>query len=62
MLSSDARMPMLKSAMGATAPNGHLLIAEGPKGMAPVRELVARSGWLGVKTKPNRLIARRNAG
>ncbi len=59
MLPGDARIPMLETAMEAVAPGGHLLVAEGPKGMAPVRETVERRGWPLVKAKSNRLIATR---
>ncbi len=59
MLAAEDRIPMLETAMGAVAPGGHLLVAEGPKGMAPVREAVEESGWALVKAKANRLIARR---
>lgn len=59
MLAAADRIPMLETAMGAVAPGGHLLVAEGPKGMAPVRAAVEVSGWVLVKAKSNRLIARR---
>ena len=59
MLAAQDRIPMLETAMGAVAPGGHLLVAEGPKGMAPVREAIEESGWVWVKAKSNRLIARR---
>lgn len=59
MLDVEARLPLLKKAMGAVSPGGALLVAEGPKGMAPVRELIEREGWTLVKVKPNRLIAQR---
>ena len=61
MLAADDRGPMLNTAMGAVAPDGHLLVAEGPKGMAPVRAAVEASGWVLVKATSNRLIARRPA-
>ena len=59
MLAADARIPVLETAMGAVTPGGHLLVAEGPRGMAPVRERVEESGWSVVLAKTNRLIARR---
>lgn len=59
MLPSSARASVLEKAMDAVLPGGHLLVAEGPKGMAPVRETVEQSGWPLVKAKSNRLIARR---
>ena len=46
-------------ARNGLAPGGHLLVAEGPKGMAPVREAVEEYGWALVKATSNRLIARR---
>lgn len=61
MLATEDRIPTLETAMGAVAPGGHLLVAEGPKGMAPVRACVEESGWVLVKMKTNRLIARRPA-
>lgn len=59
MLAADDRVRVLDTAMGAVAPGGHLLVAEGPKGMAPVRETVEEAGWSLVKAKANRLISRR---
>lgn len=59
MLDVKARLPLLKKAMNAVSPGGALLIAEGPKGMEPVRELIEREGWALIKAKTNRLIARR---
>lgn len=59
MLAADARMPVLETAMGAVSPGGYLLVAEGPKGMVPVRETVERNGWSFVKAPSNRLIATR---
>lgn len=59
MLSPDARRQVLGRAMAAVAPGGHLLVAEGPKGLAEVRALVERRGWTPVKATSNRLIARR---
>jgi SAM-dependent methyltransferase len=59
MLDTGDRLPTLASAMQAVAPGGHLLVAEGPKGMAPVRETVGGLGWEMVRAKKNRLIARR---
>ncbi len=52
-------LPMLDTSMGEVAPIGHLLGTEGPKGMAPVREAVEGRGWVPVKAKSNRPIARR---
>mgnify|MGYP001628311605 CR=1 FL=1 len=59
MLPADARDPVLARAMEAVTPGGHLLVAEGPKGMIPVRASVERVGWSLVIAKANRLIARR---
>ena len=59
MLAAEDRIPMLETAMRAVAPGGHLLVAEGPKGMAPIREAVEESGRVLVNAKSNRLIARR---
>lgn len=59
MLTAEDRIPMLETATGAVAPGSHLLVAEGPKGMTPVREAVEESGWVLVKARSNRLIARR---
>lgn len=59
MLAAEDRIPMLEAAMGAVAPGGHLLVAEGPKGMAPVRAAVEANGWTLVRAKSNRMIARR---
>ena len=48
MLAADARIPTLETALGAVAPGGHLLVAERPKGMAPVLfELVSPGAFLG---------------
>lgn len=59
MLPTDARAAVLATAMDAVTAGGHLLVAEGPKGMAPVRRTVERGGWSLVMARPNRLIARR---
>lgn len=59
MLTADARDPVLARAMEAVTPGGHLLVAEGPKGMVPVRARVERVGWSLVIAKANRLVARR---
>jgi len=59
MLAAEARIPMLETAMRAVTPGGHLLVAEGPKGMAPVRAAVEANGWTLVRAKSNRMIARR---
>ena len=44
------------------APGGHLLVAEGPKGMVPVRHAVEQEGWSLPKARRNHLIARRPTG
>lgn len=59
MLPADARIPMLGVAMAAVAPGGHLLIAEGPKGLAPLRAVVEEAGWSLPLARRNRLIANR---
>lgn len=59
MLDAADRLPMLATAMQAVAPGGHLLVAEGPKGMQPVREAVEVAGWTLPRATKNRLIARR---
>jgi SAM-dependent methyltransferase len=59
MLPEAARSTALANAMGAVAPGGHLLVAEGPKGMLPVREAIEARGWSLPKASRNRLIARR---
>lgn len=59
MLTADARLPVLETAMEAVAPGGYLLVAEGPKGMVPVRAAVEKRGWALAKAKANRLIAQR---
>lgn len=61
MLPAAARVPVLERAMEAVAPGGHLLVAEGPKGMGPVRLAIERRGWSPVMAKATRLIARRPA-
>jgi tellurite methyltransferase len=58
MLPEADRPAMLERAMDVTAPGGHLLVAEGPKGMTPVRAAVERAGWTAVEATKNRLIAR----
>ena len=57
MLPEADRRAMLERAMDATAPGGHLLVAEGPKGMAPVRAVIEGRGWTAVTKSKNRLIA-----
>jgi tellurite methyltransferase len=57
MLPETDRMTVLGRAMDRVARGGHLLVAEGPKGMAPVRELVEARGWSLAKATRNRLIA-----
>lgn len=59
MLPEKTRRAVLRRAMAAVASGGSLLVAEGPKGMAPLRAALQGSGWSLVKTKPNRLIALR---
>jgi 2-polyprenyl-3-methyl-5-hydroxy-6-metoxy-1,4-benzoquinol methylase len=59
MLDTDARVPVLTKAMKAVSEGGYLLVAEGPKGMTPVRETIEKSGWSLITDKPNRLIAKR---
>ncbi|MEZ4436572.1 MAG: class I SAM-dependent methyltransferase [bacterium] len=59
MLPAPARVPLLEKAMEAVTPGGHLLVAEGPRGMVPVRRAVERRAWVLVKAASNRLIARR---
>jgi 2-polyprenyl-3-methyl-5-hydroxy-6-metoxy-1,4-benzoquinol methylase len=61
MLQEPDRMALLDSAMEAVTPGGHLLVAEGPKGMEPVRQAVLSRGWGMVRASKNRLIARRPA-
>ncbi len=62
MLDAADRLPMLASAMQAVTPGGHLLVAEGPKGMKPVREALEKAGWRLPKATRNRVIARRPSG
>lgn len=57
MLPEEDRLALLARAMEAVEPGAHLLVAEGPKGLVPVRE--ALSGWEEVKATRNRLIVRR---
>lgn len=59
MLDAEDRIPTLENAMRAVADGGHLLVAEGPKGMVPVREAIERAGFSVVSGKPNRLFAKR---
>lgn len=59
MLGPADRPTMVTSAMDWVAPGGHLLVAEGPKGMQPVRDTVEKRGWSMPKATRNRLIARR---
>lgn len=57
---APARLAVLRRAMAAVAPGGHLLVAEGPKGMVPVRAEVEAAGWEVVLGNRNRLIAQRS--
>lgn len=59
MLTAVASAATLTLAMEAVEAGGHLLIAEGAKGMTPIRERLALCGWSFVYAKPNRLIAKR---
>lgn len=59
MIAADSRMAVLDRGMAALAPGGHLLVAEGPKGMIPVRRAVEAWGLEVVVGTKNRLIARR---
>ena len=59
MLDAEDRLPMLASAMRAVSPGGHLLVAEGPKGLMPVRQVLETAGWTLRKATRNRLVARR---
>jgi len=61
MLDTDDRRRMLGSAMEAVTSGGHLLVAEGPQGMKPVREALEAAGWMLVRATRNRLVARRPA-
>lgn len=58
MLDEKDRLPTLEVALHAVSPGGHILIAEGPKGLAPLRAVIEARGWLLVRAKANRLIAR----
>ncbi|MFT4628092.1 MAG: SAM-dependent methyltransferase [Myxococcota bacterium] len=62
MLASPDRLGVLEVALDATASGGHLLVAEGPKGLLPVVERVQAAGWATPKRTRNRLIAQRPAG
>lgn len=62
MLAPADRLGVLEVALAATAPGGHLLVAEGPKGLLPVVERVLAAGWATPKRTRNRLIAQRPAG
>jgi len=62
MLDAEDRPPVLERAMQAVAPGGHLLVAEGPQGMKPVRAAVEQAGWLLPQATRNRLIAQRPRG
>lgn len=57
MLPEATRSTALANAMVAVAPGGHLLVAEGPKGMVPVRQAIDQRGWSLPKATRNRLIA-----
>jgi tellurite methyltransferase len=59
MLAQDVRMSALSVAMDAVAPGGHLLVAEGPKGLVPIREATNSRGWHLAKATRNRLITKR---
>ena len=59
MLDAADRPGVLASAMSAVAPGGHLLVAEGPKGLVPVRTAVEAAGWTVSTTTRNRLFVRR---
>lgn len=59
MLEADARTSVLQTAMDSVAPDGYLLVAEGPKGMVPVRAAVEAHRWALVKATRNRLFAQR---
>jgi len=59
MLPEAARLIVLTLAMDAVVVGGHLLVAEGPKGVVPVREAIEQRGWSLVRATRNRLIARR---
>lgn len=59
MLDAGDRVAALNAAMAAVAPGGHLLVAEGPKGLAPVRAALEAAGWALVRATKNRLIAKR---
>jgi len=59
MIHAQERMTVLSTAMDAVAPGGHLLVAEGPKGLAPVREAIETRQWSLPRATKNRLIARR---
>ena len=60
MLPADARREVLQMGMGAVEPGGHLLVAEGAKGMVTIRKIVEQSGWALMLAKPNRLISKRS--
>ncbi|MCB9668107.1 MAG: class I SAM-dependent methyltransferase [Alphaproteobacteria bacterium] len=62
MLDPEDRLPVLATAMQAVTPGGRLLVAEGPKGMAVLREAVTTAGWTLTKSTRNRLVARRPGG
>lgn len=59
MLAPTDRTTVLATALDAVAPGGHLLVAEGPKGLVPVRAAVEARGWELARATRNRLIARR---
>ena len=59
MLREPDRPRVVAIAMKAVAPGGHLLVAEGPKGLLPVRHQVESQGWELTRATNNRLLARR---
>ena len=59
MLAAEERISVFEVAMEAVAPGGHLLVAEGPKNMAVLREHIEQAEWSLVHATRNRLIARR---
>ncbi len=59
MLVEADRETVLSTGLDAVGLGGHVLVAEGPKGLVPVREAVVARGWTPTKSTKNRLIARR---
>lgn len=57
MVARPIRKHILEMAMQTVTPGGYLLVAEGPKGMTPVRVFVERKGWLLTRVTSKRLIA-----